>query len=163
MITNWKKHLVAFAVMGAIVTAGSVAVPKKVWGQVKAALVKDVDNNARGAFSAIVDLNYLGTWGKVVSIPAGYRLVIDYVNVAGAGPATGTQMYVQLNTNLTSGGSGVYTIMPVQSLLATDQFVSSNPVVLYADYLYVSLAYAGYAPASGVVKVCISGHLVSQT
>ena len=163
MFFNWKKHLSAFAVMAAIVTLGSVAVPKKVWIQVKATFVKDVENPARGAFAAIVDLDYAGTQGKVVSIPAGYRLVVDYVNVAGAAPPTGTQIFVQLSTNLSSGGSGVYSLMPVQSALSTDHFVSSNPVTLYADNLYVSLAYSGSAPAYGIMKACVSGHLDSQT
>jgi hypothetical protein len=117
MFTNWKKHLVALAVTGAIIALGSIAVPHKVWAQAKAALVRDVDQPARGAFQPNVTLSITGTESTGISIPAGYRLVVDFVTISGTSQAIGGGIQPVVIFTSTVGATPTvgYYIQPVQS------------------------------------------------
>ena len=164
MFTNWKKHLVALGVMGAIIALGSIAVPHKVWAQAKAALVRDVDQPARGAFQTSVDLNVSGGSSTGITIPAGYRLVVDYVAMDGGAQSIGggIQPYVLLTTTVGSRPAVIYYLTPTQSNTAPLQFQHSEPVTIYGDTLGVGLAYSGYAPSYLILNVPISGYLISM-
>ena len=50
MFATWKKPLMAFGAMCAILTLGSMSTPHKLLAQVRAALVRDEDSPGRGAF-----------------------------------------------------------------------------------------------------------------
>jgi len=122
---------------------------------------QDRDSEARGAFQTQMFLSISGTSGTGVLIPAGTRLVIDYVSIAASAPSSGTQPYVELFTTIGSGPAVNYTLTPTQSSLATQQFQHSEAVKIYADTLFVSLAFAGASPSFLTSAVTISGHLVN--
>jgi hypothetical protein len=124
-------------------------------------IIEDRDSEARGAFQTSVDLSLSGTSGVGVSIPPGTRLVIDYVSVAGAGPSAGTQPYVILYSNVGVTPQATYTLTPTQSTLAPQQFQHTEAVKIYADSLFVSLAFSGSTPPFLTFHVTISGHLVT--
>jgi hypothetical protein len=100
-----------------------------------------------------------------VTIPAGQRLVIDFVAIDGAaisgsGPV---QPDIFFNTTLTGGGSGSFDLQlapsPV-SLPGEGQVYFAQPVKIYADTLNVSGGFAGNTPSFFQFTVNISGHLV---
>ena len=125
-----------------------------------AAAVRDEDSPGRNAFQTSLNLSLSGTSGTGLSIPAGKRLVIDYVSAAGAGPSVGTQPYVIIYTSLSGGPQVPYTLTPTQSPLATQQFQNSEKVAIYGDTAFVSLAFAGSNPPFLTLNVSISGHLI---
>jgi len=161
MFGTWKKPLAAAAVTCAVLAAVSLSSPGQLFAQVRAALVQDIDEPARGAFQAQVNLSLSGVSGTGISIPAGKRLVIDYVTVAGSGPSSGTQPYVDFYTTIGGGASTSYQLILTQSPLAPQQFQNSGQVTIYGDTVFVSLAYAGNVPFFLNATVTISGHLVS--
>jgi len=124
-------------------------------------ITQDRDSEARGAFQTSLALSLSGTSGAGVPIPPGTRLVVDYISVTGSGPSAGTQPYLILYSNVGAMPQGTYTLTPTQSSLATQQFQDSEAVKIYADSLFVSLAFAGSTPPFLVFNISISGHLVN--
>jgi hypothetical protein len=122
---------------------------------------QDKDNAGRGAFQTTFPLSLTGVSGTGVSIPPGTRLVIDYVSFAGSAPSAGTQPYIIIYSTVGSGPATPYQLVPTQSTLAPQQFDIAENVKIYADSLFVSLAYAGSTPPFMTGTVSISGHLVT--
>jgi hypothetical protein len=118
--------------------------------------------DAQTAFQANVTLGFNS---QTVTIPAGQRLVVDFVTISGAvqsdsGPI---QPSIVLESTLNGGASAQYWLEPGPSpvnLPGEGQVYLAQPVKVYADTLNVSTAYAGYAPSFFSVNVSISGHLV---
>jgi hypothetical protein len=164
MFTNWKKHSLALGAMIGIVGLGSIAVPHKVWAQAKAALIRDQDNAARGAFQYSVDLNITGPTTMAVPIPAGYRLVVDFIAINGTAQAGGggIQPSVVLSSTVGSTTPASYYFPVQQSAVIPVQYQTTQPATIYADSLGLALAYSGYAPAYLVLHVAVSGHLISM-
>jgi len=160
---GWKKSLTAVAVSGALLTISSLSTPRQLWAQAKAALVQDIDQPARGAFQANVIVN-LATGFVNVPIPAGKRLVVDYVAIAGAAQSGGggIQPVILMQSTLGNAAGVTYYLMPSQSPTAPTQFYGSEQPRIYADSLYVGTGYSGYAPSFLTFQVSISGHLVSM-
>ena len=157
-----KKTLTHLASALLLTAAGTLcAAPAK--AQVKAALVQNVDEPARAPFQASVTLSWTGTNFASIAIPAGKRLVIDYVSFNGAAQTNGAyiQPYVVINSGLTAGGTSNYYYGISQSTVAPGQFTSSQQVTLYSDTLSVSLAFAGYNPTFFTMIANISGHLIN--
>src|SRR5215471_12758687 len=100
MLARWKKQLVTAAVMGAILTIGSLSSPRRILAQVSAMLVQDVDQPARQPFQATVPMN--GVVSQNISIPSGKRLVVDFVDVVGSAASTsgGVQPLVLLASSV---------------------------------------------------------------
>jgi hypothetical protein len=165
LIKTWKKQLVASAVMGAILIAGSLVNPRQLFAQaVKAVLTKDQDQPARGAFQTSIQFTFPNTLITSVPIPAGMRLVVDYVATAGAAQSSGgpIQPSIIFESSLNNGGgSANFYLTPVQSPLVTTQFNHSEKTTIYADNLNVAFGYSGYTPAFAVFNVAISGHLIA--
>lgn len=118
-----------------------------------------VDAAAANAFQ--VNL-HLGFASQVIAIPAGKRLVVDYVAVSGAAASTSgpVQPLVILDSGLNGGGTASYYLRIDQSPLETEQFYRDMRTVIYADTLSVSTAFSGYAPTVFTFNIAISGHLV---
>ena len=125
-----------------------------------AAVVRDEDSPGRDAFQTQLNLSLAGTSGQGLNIPAGKRLVIDYVAVAGSGPSTGTQPYVVIFTTVNGGPSVSYQLTLTQSTLAQQQFQDSEKVQIAGDTAFVSLAFAGNNPFFLNAAVSVSGHLI---
>jgi hypothetical protein len=105
----------------------------------------------------VTNFNY-----TLVPLPAGMRLVIDYVSLSGAAESTSgaIQPIVILNTQLNGGTNNLFYFAPPQNAQLPTQFYSSEKTVIYADTLYVGPAFAGFTPSFDTFNVVISGHLI---
>ena len=130
---------------------------------VAAANVKDVDQPARAPFQATVPLNISNFTYTNVPIPAGQRLVIEYVSVTGAAASnSGPVQPIALLSNTVAGSpAATYYIAPLPTVALPSQFYHSENTAIYADTLEVGPAFAGYTPSFMVLNVVISGHLIS--
>jgi len=107
----------------------------------------------------------LGFGSQTVTIPAGQRLVIDFVTIDGVANSNSgpVQPVFFLNTTLANGGSGDFVLEPAPSpvsLPGEGQVTIAQPVKIYADTLSISAGFAGYSPNNFTFNVSISGHLV---
>jgi hypothetical protein len=119
--------------------------------------------DAQNAFQADVTI----TWpnAQSITIPAGQRLVVDFVAIHGvANSLSGAiQPSIILESSLTGGGSANYYLQPGPSpvnIPGENQLYLAQPVKVYADSLTVSPAFAGFSPYTFIFDVEISGHLV---
>lgn len=106
----------------------------------------------------VADFNY-----TQVTIPAGKRLIVDYVSISGAAFSTSgaIQPIVVLNTVLGTGPGNLFYFAPQANAQLPTQFYMIQPTVIYADKLYVGPAFAGFTPTFDIMSVVISGHLVA--
>ena len=160
-----KNKLLTFAGTLAVIAVLGHFYAKPLLAQVRAALVQDVDQPARAPFQARVDVS-LGSGGLgsgQVTIPAGQRLVVDFIGVHGIVQASGgIQPDLILNSFVGGGPIISYDFAPQQSSTVGGRFDLSQPATIYADSLNVDLAYAsgGAVPSSMIFEVQISGHLI---
>ena len=133
-------------------------------GNTHSAPIPVVSLDANGAFQVQLTLQLSGgnLPFQAVSIPAGKRLVVEFVTLSGAAASAGgpIQPIVLLESALNTGGAANYYLKPDPSSLTPEQFYRSEPVKVYADTLAVGLGYAGFAPLFLGFNVAISGHLV---
>jgi len=136
---------------------------KPVMAQIRATLTQDVDQPARAPFQVSVPVNVNNFTLTNIPIPAGKRLVIDYISLNGAAQTNGA--YVQpivLVTASVAGSNAVsYYFGPNPSTTTPGQYYASYPTTIYADSLNVSPAFAGYTPTFDSFNVNISGHLIT--
>jgi len=131
--------------------------------QVRAALVQDVDQPARQPFQVTVPININNFTYTPVTIPAGKRLVVDYLAMSGAAQTAGAyiQPIIIFNSGVAGNPSALYYVAPSQSSTAPGQYYHTEKAAIYADSLSVSPAFAGYSPTFMSFNVVISGHLIS--
>lgn len=120
---------------------------------------------ARNAFQAEVITGFNST---PINIPAGQRLVVDFVTINGdVGSLQGPiQPSVIFQSTLNGGPVASYYIQPGPSpvpIPQENQLYVAQPVKIYADTLTLSAGYAGYAPNFYSLRVSISGHLIPIT
>ena len=124
--------------------------------------VRNADEPGRGAFQTSVTVGF-GQGLVSVPIPAGTRLVIDYVaihgNASGPGAVVPTILF---ESSINSQPSVNYYISPVQIDPTIDQWRSSEQVKIYADSLAMGVGYAGVVPTTLSFVVDISGHLIDM-
>jgi len=136
---------------------------KPVMAQIRATLTQDVDQPARQPFQVSVPVNFQNFTQTNIPIPAGKRLVIDYISLNGAAQTSGA--YIQPIVLVTAGVAGnqavSYYFGPNPSTTTPGQYYASYPVTIYADSLNVSPAFAGYTPIFDTFEVNISGHLIT--
>lgn len=163
MIARWKNQLLVAAVLGAVVTIAVMSVPRPLLAQVRAALVQDVDQPARQPFQASVSINVNNFVFTNVPIPAGKRLIVEYVTIAGtaAGSGGGVQPIALLNASVAGNPSVDYYFAWTQSPIIPQQFYTNAQTKIYADSLAVGPAYSGSLPAFMAATVSISGHLIT--
>jgi len=130
---------------------------------VVAANVKDVDQPARAPFQATVQLNINNFTYTAVPIPAGQRLVIEYVSISGAAQSGSgpIQPIALLSTTVAGNPGALFYIAPAPAAALPTQFYHSEPTAIYADALEVGPAFSGYTPSFMAMNVVISGHLIS--
>ena len=140
--------------------ASTLVTPK---AAVAAANVKDVDQPARAPFQATVQLNITNFTYTPVPIPAGQRLVIEYVSISGAAQSSGggVQPIALLSVGTAGNPAATYYFAPTQSTTVATQFFHTESTAIYADTLQVGPAFSGFTPSFMVMNVNISGHLVS--
>jgi hypothetical protein len=155
-----KKKLLSFAkTLLFLAIAGTFyAVPAM--AQARATLTQDTDQAARAPFQVSVNIT-----NNVVAvpIPAGKRLVIDFVAIHGYAPTAGPYIEPSIVFESTIAGASdtSYYLEPAPSTVDATQFHYSGPVTIYADTLIITRAYAGYAPTDFSFSVAISGHLIT--
>ncbi|HWC99113.1 MAG TPA: hypothetical protein VG456_20275 [Candidatus Sulfopaludibacter sp.] len=159
---TWKKRFLAAAVVGAILTTGVMVTPKKLLAQVKYALVRDEDSPGRNAFQATFSFNG-GLSGGIVTIPAGKRLVVDFVEAHGTSASSGGPIQpVVLLTNSINSGPALSYYLPMSGEISAQQFTTNQKVAIYADSLSVNMAYSGFGPSFFIFTVNVSGHLIDM-
>lgn len=126
--------------------------------------VQDVDQPARAPFQTTVQINVSNFNYTPVAIPAGQRLVIDYVSLAGSAASSGgpIQPIAVLLTSVAGGPNTYYYLAPTATPGLPSQFYHTENPVIYADTLQVGPAFAGYTPDFLTMSVVISGHLISN-
>jgi hypothetical protein len=125
--------------------------------------VRNSDEPGRGAFQTTVQVGF-GQGLVGVPIPAGTRLVIDYVSIHGNASGPGTVVpTILFESSINSQPSVNYYISPVLiGDVTTDQWRASEPVKIYADSLAMGVGYAGVVPTTLSFAVDISGHLINM-
>lgn len=123
------------------------------------ALIESVD--AKNAFQTSFGFNSvgIGSASQSVVIPAGERLVVDFISIGAFANTTGGTFapYVDLRVGL-NGGSGDYAFEPTPIAVAGINELAQS-IKLYADTLTVI---AGTnTNVTGTIVVDISGHLVA--
>jgi hypothetical protein len=167
---NSRGILVGSLILGGlVVTMGRFAEP--VVAQVRAALVKDVDNGARQPFAAQAAPPFLGSssnaTGTFLTVPAGKRGVIEHfscVNYASAG-----NTFIRLELRFVTAGlqrqhEFVATNTGPSFVAGVDVWTVSQPVRAYADpETAIQLTAVRRVPGTDGVECYITGHFVDLT
>jgi hypothetical protein len=157
-----KNRLLTFAgALALLAVLGKFYAPP-LMAQVRAAMVQDVDQPARAPFQVSVPININNFTYTPVTIPAGQRLVVDYISISGAAQTSGAyvQPIIIFNSTVGSSGNALYYIAPQQSGTVPGQYYHSEKATIYADSLSVSPAFAGFTPTFMAFNLVISGHLI---
>jgi hypothetical protein len=127
-----------------------------------AAMVQDIDQPARAPFQATIPININNFTYSTVAIPAGQRLVIDYISMSGAAISSGggIQPIIILNSNVGTQPNALYYIAPPQSSTVGGQYYHTEKTTIFADSLQVGPAFSGFSPDFMSFSVVISGHLI---
>ena len=158
-----KNKLLTFAgALALLAVLGKFYAPP-LMAQVRAALVQDVDQPARAPFQVTVPININNFTFTPVSIPAGKRLVVDYISMSGAAQTSGTdiQPIIIFSSSVAGSSNCLYYVAPQQSGTVPGQYYHTEKAAIFADSLSVSPAFAGFTPTFMAFNVVISGHLVS--
>jgi len=124
--------------------------------------VRNADEPGRGAFQTSVTVGF-GTGLASVPIPAGTRLVVDYVSIHGNAEGPGAVVpTILFESSINSQPSVNYYVSPVLIDPTIDQWRASEQVKIYADSLAVGVGYAGAVPITLSFVVDISGHLIDM-
>ncbi len=131
-----KVYAALIAVLAAAILVGMLAQP--VWAQVRAALVRDVDTPALAPFQASVDYNFtfINDQRLLTTVPAGKRLVIEYISFWSGGPTDDQLVFGALR----NGQLGPITVVleihpPHPSALSSTHTIQdgSQPVKAYFE------------------------------
>jgi len=158
-----KRRLMTFAGALALLAVLGKFYAKPLMAQARAALVEDVDNPGRNPFQVTVPININNFNYTPVSIPAGKRLVVDYITMSGATQTTGAdvQPIIIFSSSVAGSSNCLYYVAPEQSGTVPGQYYHTEKAAIYADQLSVSPAFAGFTPSFMAFNVVISGHLIS--
>lgn len=152
-----------FVLTGVLTLAGVLAAVYPV--NLRAQTDYDIFQNA---FQTTVQVNAVTNFNyTAVAIPAGKRLVIQFVSISGAAQSSSglIQPIVILESTLGTGSQNLYYFAPPadsQGGSLSSQFYATYPTTIYADTLDVGPAYAGFSPTYEVFNVTISGYLVAM-
>lgn len=148
--------LALLAVLGKFYAAPAFA-------QVRAALVQDVDQPARQPFQYTVSQSLSNFSYTSVPIPAGKRLIVDFIAVSGAAisPDGPIQAITLLQAGQTGNPAATYYFKLDPSTTTPTQVFYSGPTKIYADTLSIGMGFSGFSPSTLNVNTVISGHLIS--
>jgi hypothetical protein len=120
---------------------------------------------ALNAFQVTVPINVNNFTYTAVSIPAGYRLVIQNISTSGAAQTNGAyvQPIVIFSSVLGSESANIRYFAPSPSATVPGQYYADYSTTMYADTLSVGPAFAGYTPTFMSFSVVITGYLVEVT
>lgn len=132
--------------------------------QARPTLVQDTDQAARAPFQVTVPININNFNYTSVTIPAGKRLVVDFISMSGAAQTTSgpyLQPIVILNVGVAGNPSVLNYFAPTQSASDPGQYYYTTSTTIYADSLSVGPGFAGYSPSFLAFSVVITGHLIT--
>jgi hypothetical protein len=155
----FKRTMLVLGALAVIVVFVATVTPKAAHA-LAAALVQDVDQPARAPFQAAFTVTSVSGFTPV-TIPAGKRLVIDFINIGGEATTNGT--YVQPVVILRSTLGGVitdYNFAPTPSPAPTEYYLNL-PTTIYTDNLSLGTGFNGSTPLFIGFDVVISGHLIN--
>jgi hypothetical protein len=171
-VRNWKSYSVAAAVIASVAWLLSSVVAEPLIAQVRAALVKDVDNPSRQPFSARVD----GSFGSstsvsgavLLTVPAGKRAAIEHLSCINF--LDQANNWIRFQISYTSGGAGashqfVHTFVGQSFASGVNVWSFSEPVRAYADPSTTVSIEALRRTATGLagIECYASGHYVDLT
>src|SRR4051812_36617012 len=112
-----KKTILSVAAMAAVLTVGMMAGPRHAFANIiSATFTRDADAPARQPFQASVLLALNEPALQTIAIPAGKRLVVEYVSFTGSAfPLTGIQPMLVITTKVAGGPLGGYYLDMTQS------------------------------------------------
>jgi hypothetical protein len=142
-----------------------VAAPARQVARVKLpTVIIDKDVAGRTPFQATASVS-LANPIATYTIPAGYRLVVEEVNVAAAAGSSGGPIQPVVLTYPYTAAQGQVSmyLSPTQSTVVAGQFTQDFPVHQYAEALSVGIGYSGYSPYFLSALVTVSGHLITIT
>jgi hypothetical protein len=143
----------------ALALLGSIAV------LTPANLLAQTTDPALNAFQVTVPININNFTYTAVTIPAGYRLVIQDISMSGAAQTGGAdvQPIILFSSTLGSEAANLRYFGPSPSATTPGQYYADYATTLYADTLSVAPAFAGYTPTFMAFNVVITGYLVDLT
>ena len=158
---TWKRMMPGLAAVTAVLALVALAGPRRALADaVSAVVMRDADLPARQPFQTTVIVSLNNFRNQPVAIPAGKRLVMEYVTIAGGACCSSTQPLILLNASLGGATATTFYLQPVQSDVAQNQFYKSELMKIYADQLSVGFGWSGYNPSQLTANVAISGHLI---
>jgi hypothetical protein len=162
-----KNKLLMVAGVLAVIGVLGKFYAKPAMAELRGMLVQDVDQPARAPLHVQVEAT-LTSGHQTVTIPKGYRLVVDFISMFGqAWDTSGNPTImpsVVLRTTVEGGAEVIEELIPQQSTIVARQFYGSWPTTLYADTLTVGTGYAASTALEPSILdelVTISGHLVA--
>jgi hypothetical protein len=128
-------------------------------------LAQSSTDAALNAFQVTVPININNFNFTAVTIPTGYRLVIQDISLSGAAQTNGSdvQPIIIFSSTLGSDASNLRYFAPSPSATVPGQYYADYATTLYADTLSVSPAFAGFTPTFMSFNVVITGYLVDLT
>jgi len=140
---------------------------QSVAAQVRAALVRDVDNPALQPFraSASVVMNFLNVQAQVAVVPAGKRLVIESVTYQGASPTNMQFIFAGLRTPQFGTFVGQIEINPPHASAVSNFFIQDGAQAtrMYfepGEEVWLSVS-ASSSSANAQMTVYVNGHFVT--
>jgi hypothetical protein len=168
-VKYWKAHLAVIAVIVVVGTILGGILAEPVWAQVRAALVKDVDNPSRQPFTGTATVDFApgltGAGAPLLVVPAGKRAVVEHVSCINYLDAANN--FVRFEMQYTSGGvvgrhQFVNTRVGASFVSFIDVWSFSQPVQAYADpSTGITInAFRRATTGAGGIECYISGHYV---
>jgi hypothetical protein len=169
---NWKAYLIIAAIL---VVVGSIlggGLGEPVLAQVRAALIKDVDNPARQPFAVGTGITDFAVGSNSVSdtvltVPAGKRAVVEHVSCINYVETANS--WVRFEMNYTSAGAAsrhqfVLTRVGPSFAAGIDIWSFSQPVQAYADpsTAITITALRRLSSGAGAIECYVSGHYVDN-
>jgi hypothetical protein len=158
-----KRTTLIVAIVALVAVSIAMVAPKTA-SALAAVLMQNVDEPARAPFQTQILINANNLDPTPVAIPAGKRLVIDFVSVNGftqASTSAGVQPLIVLHSSVAGGEPALYYFTPILSPADPGQYYLNTPATIYSDSLSVAPDYAGPAPSLLTFEVIISGHLIN--
>jgi hypothetical protein len=151
-----KIYKIALTVALTLFGIFAVAGPASLQAQTNA----DIYTNA---FQVVLPININNFTYTAVTIPAGYRLVIQNISLSGAAQTSGSyvQPIILISTTLGANPAVLRYFGPNPSATVPGQYYQDYETTMYADTLSVGPAFAGYTPSFMAFNVVITGYLVA--
>lgn len=165
-MNHYKKHLAvwaAFLCLSAII-GGTLAKP--LWAQVRATLVRDIDTPALAPFRATVDypLCCINDQRKVITVPAGKRLVLEHMSYYSSGQTGDELIFVAVRHGQFGPLVATLDVHPAHVSAASGFVIqeASSLVKAYfepGDEVWVSVSHSSGAARN--VQMQINGYYVT--